>query len=174
MKLFDNITKGASFSPCRRYRYTLWRIWDFNLPNCVFIGLNPSTADAVNDDRTVSRCISFAHGWGYGSLWMLNLFAWRATDPEDMKAAASPVGQFNDRELHFHAHKAGIVIAAWGQHGEWLGRAADVLGLLGDRKLHCLGLTKEGHPRHPLYLSGKLKPILFREASNVVRPNFNS
>jgi hypothetical protein len=137
------------FSTCRRYRYTLWREWGRD-NYCMFIGLNPSTADEKTDDPTIRRCIGFAKRWGFGALCMTNLFAFRATDPRVMMGASKPVGQDNDRWLVDCARRAGIVIAAWGTHGQFLGRDEEVLNLLDD--LYCLRLTKEGFPAHPLYL----------------------
>lgn len=123
----------------------------------MFIGLNPSTADEVNDDPTVRRCIRFAQRWGYGALCMTNIFAYRATDPNVMKTQADPVGKLNDRYLKSAAHQAGIVVAAWGTHGAHEDREEKVLGLLRG-KLSCLGTTKAGHPRHPLYLRADTVP----------------
>lgn len=74
---------GANLSECRRYRFSLWRIWDEALPYALFIGLNPSTADETANDPTITRCINFAKDWGYGGIYMANLFAYRATDPSE-------------------------------------------------------------------------------------------
>ncbi|MCL5098512.1 MAG: DUF1643 domain-containing protein [Candidatus Omnitrophica bacterium] len=145
----------AVFSPCRQWRYELWRRWGSD-PYCMFIGLNPSTADEVNDDPTVRRCIRFARQWGYGALCMTNIFAWRATDPADMKAVPDPVGPGNDAALKRGAAGAGIVIAAWGNHGSHLGRDKEVLAMLSN--LHCLKHTKTGAPGHPLYLRATTTP----------------
>ena len=94
------INRQTIFSPCRRYRYTLWRAWDmFNPGYVMFIGLNPSTADEVQDDPTIRRCIGYAKEWGYGAFCMTNIFAFRATDPRVMKAQADPVGPENDKWL---------------------------------------------------------------------------
>ncbi|MBC8451295.1 MAG: DUF1643 domain-containing protein [Planctomycetes bacterium] len=140
---------SAELSACRTYRYALWRKWDSTLPYAMFVGLNPSTADEVQDDPTIRRCVRFARDWGYGSLCMVNLFAYRATSPRDMKAAEDPVGPINDRWLKELATEAGIVIAAWGNHGAFLGRSSAVRRLV--PVLHCLGLNKSGEPVHPLY-----------------------
>lgn len=152
----------CNFSPCRLYRYTWEHEWDNTRPPCAFIGLNCSTADENGPDPTVRRCINFAKSWGYGSLTMLNLFAFRATDPRDMKAAADPVGPENDwRLLERAAHvndTGGIIIAAWGGHGGHLNRSRKVRVLLRGIPLHYLTLTKGGEPGHPLYLKGDLKP----------------
>lgn len=148
---------SATLSPCRRYRYDLWRRWSSG-PYAMFIGLNPSTADEQQNDPTIRRCIGFAKAWGYGALCMTNLFAFRATDPRDMKAAEFPIGGHeNDLALRSLAESAGVVIAAWGVHGTHLDRAADVVKLIPN--LQCLGLTKDGHPRHPLYLNADCQPM---------------
>lgn len=141
---------GAVFSPCRRYRYLLWRVWRPGDKLVAFIGLNPSTADETANDPTVRRCIGFAERWGYGGLVMLNLFAFRATDPKVMKAEPEPVGPENDQAIWNAAMAVDQVIAAWGTHGEHQGRDKRVRGQL--QNLYCLGTTKDGHPRHPLYL----------------------
>lgn len=148
-------------SPCRIYRYTLWRDWtDLLTPAtgyAMFIGLNPSTADETNDDPTIRRCVAFAKAWGYDSLCMTNLFAYRATDPADMMRAAEPVGPENDRLLREMAASAGVVVAAWGTLGVYRNRASDVRRML--PHLSCLRLTKDGHPGHPLYLPQTLRPV---------------
>ena len=150
--------KGKTvFSPCRAYRYTLWREWIGGEGYAMFVGLNPSTADETQDDPTIRRCIAFAKAWGYAGLCMTNLFAFRATAPKVMKAAADPVGPENDRYLLALASRAGVVVAAWGANGTHLGRSSEVLKLL--PKLQCLSLTKDGHPGHPLYLRKTLTPI---------------
>ena len=141
---------GAEFSACRTYRYLLTRTWDAGRERIAFIGLNPSTADATQDDPTIRRIVSFARDWGYGGVDMLNLFAFRATDPRDMKAAADPVGPDNDRWLVEVAQRSAVTVAAWGVHGAHHDREAGIAGALG--ALHCLGTTQAGHPRHPLYL----------------------
>ncbi len=131
-------------------------------PVMAFIGLNPSTADEVEDDPTITRCINYAKKWGYGGLFMLNIFAYRATDPKDMKAAPDPVGVDNDAYILRVADKAGLIVAAWGNHGGYLERGREVCQLLADRKIHCLGITKAGMPKHPLYLKADLKPVLYK------------
>jgi hypothetical protein len=148
---------AAVLSPCRRYRYELWRRWAPG-PYAMFIGLNPSTADETADDPTIRRCINFAKVWGYSALCMTNLFAFRATKPEVMKAEEFPIGGHeNDLTLRSLAESAGVVIAAWGVHGAHLDRAADVVKMIPN--LQCLGLTRDGHPRHPLYLKADSLPV---------------
>ena len=140
----------------RQYRYSLWRIWDRSRPPVMFIGLNPSTADARLDDPTLVRCIGFAKDWGYGGVYTANLFAYRATDPMEMKAATAPIGPDNDRVISELATRVSKVIAAWGNHGVWMGRAGAVRQLVPE--LHYLKLNRSGQPAHPLYLPKNLKP----------------
>jgi hypothetical protein len=136
------------------YRLVLERSWD-NRPACGFIMLNPSTADATTDDPTIRRCIGFAKSWGFGGLVVLNLFAFRATNPKELERAYNPVGIFNDPTIfeYTRAQVCGTIVAAWGAHrvmgNEY--RAESVIRLIG-RPLYCLGTTKNGHPRHPLYV----------------------
>lgn len=145
---------GATFSGCGLYRYYLWREWEPALPRCVFIGLNPSTADETKDDPTIRRCIGFARREGCGRLDMLNMFAWRATDPRAMKSVDEPIGPWNDETIVRVASRARHVVAAWGAHGAHLGRGKAVGELLerSGVRVSCLGTTKSGHPKHPLYL----------------------
>ena len=150
----------AIFSECRQYRYALVRTWDESKPNAMFVGLNPSTADEVNDDPTIRRCINFAKSWGYGGLYMLNLFAYRATDPSDMFAALDPIGPQNDTWLEDFAKKSDIVVAAWGNNGVYLNRSKVVSSRI--KSFSCLKINKTGEPAHPLYQSSNAKPISFR------------
>jgi hypothetical protein len=163
LTLFDAGGRSAIFSPCRTWRYELRRTWQPARPAAMFVGLNPSTADELSDDNTVKRCMTYARRWGYGALIMTNLFGFRATDPRDMKAHPNPIGPENDAHLQFLATEAGIVIAAWGHHGTYRGRAREVLqaGLLGDFRV--LALTANDQPGHPLYLKGELTPITLDE-----------
>lgn len=145
--------RGAHISPCGRYRYTLWRSWCEGIAgygSLVVIGLNPSTADASNDDPTIRRCVGFARTLGCDSLVMLNLFAYRATNPKDMLAASDPVGDECDRYLKIYAMlPTTTVVAAWGANAPHE-RAADVAAMF--PALQCWGKNKDGSPKHPLYL----------------------
>ena len=147
----------AKLSDCRKYRYALWRTWDDSKPYAMVVGLNPSTADEIEDDPTLIRCINFAKSWGYGGVCMANLFAFRATDPSDMKASSDPVGLENDMWLSTLSKGAGIVVAAWGNDGSYLGRSIEVKAALPN--LHCMKMNKSGEPAHPLYLKASLIPV---------------
>lgn len=146
----------AILSDCRTYRYALWRRWDVSKPDCAFIGLNPSTADERADDPTIRRCIGFARSWGFGGLAMLNLFAYRATDPRALYRVTDPVGPKNNDWIQAVIADAGRVVVAWGGHNDraWRVRAGGVLRLLKLASIvpYCLGTTRSGSPRHPLYL----------------------
>jgi hypothetical protein len=154
---------SANISMCKRYRYELTREWDYSLPWCCFIGLNPSTADASVDAPTIRRCIGFAKAWGYGRLLMLNLFAYRTVSPTVMFAARKRgidiIGGTENYfpELQRRMGFATVTVAAWGAHGG--GRGVDALCHL--RGLHYLALNADGSPKHPLYLKGDLVPISF-------------
>lgn len=149
----------AVLSACRSYRYALSRIWDVSQPYALFIGLNPSTADETKDDPTIRRCIGFAKSWGYGGLVMANLFAWRATQPADMKKQDRPSGEENDAWLAELASHAGVVVAAWGNDGTFRQRSSQVRELLPN--LHYLKLNGTGEPAHPLYLKRTLTPVIW-------------
>lgn len=165
--------KTATLSNCLQYRYELSRIWDDTKHIVVFIMLNPSTADANNDDPTVKRCVSFAKSWGCGGITIINLFAYRATTPDDMKQARDPIGIRNDLLILtvISRETTGIVICAWGNHGTYLARDTHVLNIL-ERcgiPLFCLHINKgSGQPGHPLYLKKDLKPVLFTTDNKVI------
>ncbi len=148
---------NAKLSKCRRYRYALWRTWDESKPYVMFIGLNPSTADESEDDPTIRRCTNYARDWGYGGLCMVNLFSFRATEPSDMMAAEDPVGPENDTWLQQLAKDAGVIVAAWGNNGCYLGRSHEIACMFPNLK--CLKINKSGEPAHPLYLRRSAIPI---------------
>lgn len=158
-------TKGdapstAIYSDCELYRYSLTRIWDDTGRRVNFVMLNPSTATEVQNDPTVERCERRARTLGYGSFAVTNIFAWRNTDPRAMRAASDPVGPGNDAAIIERAEWANDVIAAWGTHGAHLDRGSVVADLLqnAQRPLFHLGLSKAGHPKHPLYLPYTQQP----------------
>jgi len=160
LSLFGPHSGGsAEFSPDRVYRYALYRTWNESKPKVLFIGLNPSTADESLDDPTIRRCKGYAADWGYGGLIMANLFALRATKPKIMMSHIAPIGPENNSWLRDLAHQADLVIAAWGYHGGYLNRDRDVLAFL--PKMKCLGTTKTGKPRHPLYMRADTRPEIY-------------
>jgi hypothetical protein len=156
----DQVTRAASISECGQYRYSLTRIWDDQRPSLPVIMLNPSTADAEQDDPTIRRCMAFAAREGFGGIEVLNLFAFRATSPADMIAAADPIGpgcsDRLDAVLKRSAETGIPVLAAWGAHGAHQQRGQVVARCAANwgAKLVCLGTTADGHPRHPLYVRG--------------------
>jgi len=150
----------ALYSDCERYRYALTRVWDASEPRLLFIMLNPSKATERQNDPTVERCERRARVLGYGALRVMNIFAWRETDPKKLRRAAEPVGEENDTLLLQGLTWADRVIAGWGVHGDHLGRGPAVEALLrgAGADLLCLGLSKAGHPRHPLYIGYAKSP----------------
>lgn len=156
--------REAVFSPCRKYRYRLRQIWDPTLPLMCFLMLNPSTADEAQNDPTVERCERRARSTaGIGGLEVINIFAFRETDPEVMKLQPDPIGPDNNRHIIEAAKKALMVICAWGKHGQHLGRGKEVLTLLTKEHIqpYCLKVNKDGYPTHPLYVGYHVKPIKF-------------
>ncbi|MBL1174523.1 DUF1643 domain-containing protein [Pantanalinema sp. GBBB05] len=144
------------------YRYSLWRSWDDQNPRIGFIMLNPSRADAVVNDPTIRRCLSFAQTWGYGGLEVVNLFAYRTASPIDLRQVSDPVGTQNDHYLVTLPKRVDRILLAWGNWGYLLERDRRVLALLGDRQLlYCLGITKTQQPRHPLYLKATTLPQVY-------------
>lgn len=134
------------------YRYRLTRIWGTGTRIAVWIMLNPSTADAFRTDPTWTRCICFTRAWGLDGATAVNLHALRATDPAELARHLDPVGPANDQFIRDAAVTASVVVAAWGAHPSAASRAAAVTGA--GYPLRCLGVTKAGHPRHPLYVPG--------------------
>lgn len=158
-------TKGdapstAVYSDCENYRYSLTRIWDSAGRKALFVMLNPSTATEVQNDPTVERCERRARALGFGAFQVTNIFAWRDTDPRKMRAAVDPVGPENDAAILEGVQWADQVIAAWGTHGAHLERGPTVETLLRNtgHPLFHLGLTKDGHPKHPLYIAYTQQP----------------
>ncbi len=166
---------GAVFSTCERYRYALWRIWNPQLPTLIFVGLNPSTADERTEDPTIRRILSFAARDGAGALLMLNLFAWRATNPKELYSVEDPVGPVYrpvvERWLAQVRHAK--LVVGWGAHGA-LRRRPDVQHrsgavFLGARRPYCFGLTSNGQPKHPLYLADDTPLVLLSDARRAWR-----
>ena len=145
----------AELSPCQSYRYALWREWS-DQPPVLFVMLNPSTADHSQDDPTIRRCIAFAQQWGHGGLIVANLFAWRSPYPAHLRTAKDPIGPSNDQWLQKLANQSSTVVGAWGNHGSYMKRGQIVSALFPN--MQCLGVTKQGQPKHPLYVPGITQP----------------
>lgn len=148
----------AWFSEDEAYRYALWWKWDDSLSPLLVCMLNPSTATEVNLDPTITGMLARAAAWGYGALIVINLFAFRATAPADMKAAADPVGPHNDAVcsllLEYASDDKGALLCGWGAHGSFMGRDT-AFKQMAARSLvptYALRFTKDGHPGHPLYI----------------------
>lgn len=154
---YPDMKREATFSSCQRYRYSLLREWSATQSKVLFVGLNPSTADAELDDPTIRRCIGFAKAWGFGGLYMGNLFAYRSTDPKGLLATSDAIGPDNDTVLLQLTQAASLVVAAWGNDGTLMDRAEQVKSLCGP--LSILKLNRSGQPAHPLYLKGDLRPM---------------
>lgn len=154
--------RSADISADGRYRYSLYRAWGQG-GVVTWVMLNPSTADGTEDDPTIRRCIDFSERWGYGALWVVNLFAFRSTDPTVVKAlyAVSPIearGPENDKHVRMLCGSADKVICAWGNPGGKGTPSRDMLCLGGT---WCLGKTKSGAPKHPLYLAKTTELVPF-------------
>lgn len=159
---------GATFSSCKKYRYLLYRLWD-NFENgfCIFIGLNPSTADENNDDPTIRRCVDFAKRFKYSGLYMLNLFGYCSTDPKELLKINDPVGKWNNKVIkEICENNNGYKICCWGNYGSFKNRGVQLINFLDhfDINLHCFGFTEKNEPKHPLYLSkeSKLEKIILK------------
>jgi hypothetical protein len=148
--------KAAILSDDKMYRYQLSRIWDESKPHILFIMLNPSIADAATDDPTIRRVIRFAASWGYGGIYVANLYAFRSTDPKALKHADDPVGKENVSYITHLIGMADKVVYAWGNNQKeptWLSELVQTP--------YCIDLSKNGIPKHPLYLKSELIPKVY-------------
>ncbi|MEQ1888080.1 MAG: DUF1643 domain-containing protein [Alphaproteobacteria bacterium] len=169
--------RGATVSSDGYYRYLLWREWrlypdepvDYTPKTCLFVMLNPSTADGKADDPTIRRCVGFAKSFGCERLEVVNLFAYRATKPQDLFARAALgidiAGWENQKYVEDAAFDADIIICAWGAHGAFIGQDETMCGWLecAGKTLYAIGLTKGGRPKHPLYLPKEASLIPWRK-----------
>ena len=157
------VSSSAVLSDCEKYRYSLTRIWDDSKPKVLFIMLNPSTADGDTDDPTIRRCVGFAKSWGYGGLYVVNLFARRATDPKELMGYSFVVGIENIKYIKQMSELSEIVVCAWGNGSivkklqKRLDHTWKPLSWI-DKPLHYLELSNDGTPKHPLYLKGDILP----------------
>lgn len=155
-------SSGAEFSACRRWRYHLWREWGNKKRRCIILGLNPSTATELLDDATIRRCIGYSKAWGFGAYDMLNLFAWRSTDPTELLKLSDTnrVGPDNDEVIRRVVRGASRVVLAWGSHkklGAIVAERAEhvrriVLATCPRDIVGQFGTNADGQPKHPLYL----------------------
>lgn len=155
---YAGVKRSAEFSECGRYRWWLRRQWPDGNGVVCFVMLNPSTATHEIDDPTIRRCMGFARAWGYRTLSIRNLFAYRSTDPKGLLTVDDPVGMPRNNLELMAACTADRVIAAWGSKVPF-DRVANVMEFLADADLHCLGTTKDGSPRHPLYVRNDVTPV---------------
>lgn len=151
--------KKANISKDKIYRYTLSRTWDSTKFTVLFIGLNPSIADENIDDPTITRCINFAKDWGYGTLLMAILFAFRSTYPKEIYLIDDPIGKDNDYYLLECVKQSDLIIACWGNNGTYMDREKIIKELVPN--LYCLQKNKNGTPHHPLRLPRDINPISF-------------
>lgn len=165
--VFSGATFGDHKPGDEAYRFTLTREWKRNSPTLAFCMLNPSTADHTNNDPTVERCERRARALGFGRLIVVNLFAFRSTDPDKLYSHPNPTGGVkNDLAIIQVAQEAKYLVCGWGEHGEFMQRGAVVLALLRaselSAKLKHLGLNASGQPKHPLYISYRQELKSFR------------
>lgn len=156
----------AVYSDCERYRYLLTRAWAPDQGQVLFVMLNPSTATEMQNDPTVERCERRARALGFGAFRVCNIFAWRETDPAKMRKVADPVGPGNDAAITESCDWADRLVCAWGTHGAYLDRGPAVERLMRatGHPLYHLGLTKGGHPKHPLYIAYAQQPKIWAKA----------
>lgn len=156
----EDAASEALYSDCETYRYALTRVWDQHGPKLLYIMLNPSKATEVQNDPTIERCERRARALGYGGFRAVNIFALRETDPHAMRRHPAPEGADNAPTLISSCDWADTILAAWGVHGAHLDQGPKTRDLLFDAgyRLHHFGLTKEGHPRHPLYVPYAQQP----------------
>lgn len=148
------LERDAVISDCGLFRYLLRRTWDHSRPRLLYVMLNPSTADAEIDDATIRSCIRLAKGIDYGSFEVVNLFALRATDPAELEKAADPVGPRNDLCIEAAIARCDMAVCAWGAHPIAIRRSGHVRQMIRSQRpaVFCLGKTKAGSPKHPLYI----------------------
>ncbi len=148
------VENDAVISDCGKYRYLLRRVWDRAKPRALFIMLNPSTADARQDDATIRSCVRLASGLGYGSLEVVNVFGWRATAPDELLVLADPVGPRNEDVIATAISRCDVVIVAWGANIMAQRKADYVRSMVARHRpaTYCFGKTKHGFPKHPLYI----------------------
>jgi hypothetical protein len=150
------MNRRAIMSEDTKYRYQLSRSWDETKRCILFIMLNPSTADDITDDPTIRRVINFSKSWGYGSVLIGNLYAYRSTDPKVLKTIENPIGEDNISHISQLIEISDKVVYAWGNNQkepDWLTKLVE--------EPYCIDISKKGIPKHPLYLKGDMLPVLY-------------
>lgn len=168
------LERDAVISDCGRYRYLLRRTWDQNLARSLFIMLNPSTADAEVDDATIRSCIRLSKSWGHGSFEVISIFGLRATNPAELAKAANPIGPMNERVGAAAIARCDMAICAWGAHPMAERHHGYIMGRVKSHRptAYCLGRTKSGAPKHPLYIPTGTQPEVFQGMWNAVGLRF--
>lgn len=148
--MIGNSPSGAVFSDCNKYRFILWRIWDASLPKVMFVGLNPSTANAYQDDATIRSVVRWAKLWGYGGIYMGNCFPFISTDPTQLQGSANIPD--NDKYLKCVAKRCKDIVFAWGNFDIVNTHSRDIEMTVLFPNASCLHKNKNGSPKHPLYV----------------------
>lgn len=149
---------GAIFSDCHKYRFVLWRVWDNSLPKLMFIGLNPSTANEIKPDATITRLIGLVKHFRYGGFYMLNLFTFISAHPLDLLTCENPTFQANEF-LNLYAEKSEKIVFAWGNFKQAKERSKEVINMFPGA--YCLIKNMDGSPRHPLYIKSDVELIKY-------------
>jgi hypothetical protein len=158
------LTGGAVFSDDEKYRYVLSRDWNENGNIIVWIMLNPSIGDDTKLERTTAGCMKRSLAWNFSGMVVINLFAYIATNPNELKQVKDPIGDLNNGFISGIGRDAPdntVFVAAWGNNGNFMNRDKEVVEMLQNRDLYCLGITQEGNPRHPLHMSHSIRPELW-------------
>lgn len=144
----------AVISDCGKYRYLLRRTWDHTRPRALLVMLNPSTADATTDDATIRSCVRLLSGQGYGSMEVVNVYAYRATDPKELREQSDPFGPRNKNMIEAAIHRCDVIVCAWGAYPPARQHAVSLLNAARSHRpaTYCFGRTKDGSPKHPLYI----------------------
>ena len=157
------VERDAVISGCGKYRYLLRRVWSHERMRALFVMLTPSTADAEIDDATIRSCTRLCKSWGYGSFEVVNLFGWRATDPKELTVVDDPVGADNDGIAEAAVARSDVAICAWGANPAAEQRALSMWAIIKRQRpaVFCLGRTKHGCPKHPLYIKTGTAPVVY-------------
>lgn len=154
----ESINKDGYISSCKKYRYFIEREWDSSLDKAMFILLNPSETGLYEDNPTIRKCMGFSKGLGYGGIYLANLYSYRATNPKELKKVIEKKGEIyaqgekNIEIIKKLEKRSDILILGWGNNAKNFQMSQDILKILDRKKMRCLDITKEGEPKHPLYI----------------------